>query len=180
MQFIELSKFNRGLKKYQNGFTLIEIIVATSIFIIVMFIAVGAILSMVDANRKTRAMSSVVSNLNVALESMVRDIRTGTGYQIANGPTVTSLTFDNYLGQRTTYALSNNNRITKQVGTNGVGEITAPEVVINSMKFTARGVGLNDQRQPIILLQIIGTVGAGKYTSPFTIQTLLTQRLLET
>lgn len=172
---MKLNKKNNFGKK-NKGFTLIEIIVASSIFVIVMFISVGSILSMVEANRRSQSISSVVSNLNIALESMVRDIRTGNEYRIGNGSPESSITFKNYLGQSTSYFL-NENFIAKTV--NGeTGNITAPEVNVESLRFTAQGVG-SDLIQPIILLQIKGTVGMGKSLSPFTIQTLLVQRVLD-
>lgn len=165
--------------KKKEGFTLIEIMVASSIFIIVMFIAVGAILSLVDGNRRAQALSSVVSNLNISLESMVRDIRTGTNYQIPGSND--SISFNNSDGDPTTYSLSSNS-IVKYVTHNGStlesGPITAPEVNVSSLTFLSKGIGA-DQIQPLVLLQIVGSVGTGKYTSPFTIQTLISQRVLE-
>ena len=64
----------------QAGFTLIEMMVAVSLFAVVMTISVGALLSLVDANRKAQSIQSVMNNLNVALDGMVRNIRMGTAY----------------------------------------------------------------------------------------------------
>jgi prepilin-type N-terminal cleavage/methylation domain-containing protein len=62
------------------GFTLVEIMVAVSIFTIVMVISIGAVLAMVSANKRSQAYSTVITNLNFALEGMIRDIRTGYDY----------------------------------------------------------------------------------------------------
>lgn len=64
-----------------KGFTLIELLVAVSLFTVVMLIAVAAILSIVGGNKKAQAINAVVNNLNFAIESMVRDMKTGFLYK---------------------------------------------------------------------------------------------------
>jgi prepilin-type N-terminal cleavage/methylation domain-containing protein len=62
------------------GFTLIEVLVSLVIFSIVVTIAIGAILSLVDVGEKARSLNSVMENLNTALETMARTVRVGDGY----------------------------------------------------------------------------------------------------
>lgn len=171
------------------GFTLIEIMVACSIFIIVMFIAIGSILSLVNANRKARALSSVINNLNIGLESMIRDIRTGTEYdvqQLSSGNQ--GIVFKDAEGNSVTYTLATNGtsyKIRKDVvikAGNPIrpsGDITAPEVKIESMTLLERGTSPSDDLQPLLLLRIKGSAGATKYNSPFVVQTLISQRVLD-
>jgi len=64
----------------QFGFTLIEMMVAVALFSVVMTVSISALLSLVDANRKAQAMQSVMNNLNVSLDGMVRAVRMGTQY----------------------------------------------------------------------------------------------------
>ncbi len=66
--------------KPQAGFTLIEMIVSVGLFAVVMLISVAALLSLVDANKKAQAIQSVMNNLNVAIDGMVRSVRMGTNY----------------------------------------------------------------------------------------------------
>lgn len=54
--------------------------VAISLFAMVMLVAVGALLSLVDANRKARALESVMNNLNIAIDGMVRSMRMGNTF----------------------------------------------------------------------------------------------------
>src|SRR3989338_4304258 len=68
-----------------RGFTLVETIVATALFTVVMLIAVGSLLSIVSVNRKAQALHLVMNNLNVALDGMVRAIRTGSNYYCGGG-----------------------------------------------------------------------------------------------
>ncbi len=67
-----------------RAFTLIEMMVSISIFLIVMVIALGAVFAIVDGNKKAQAINSVSNNLSSAVESMVRDIKTGYGYSCGN------------------------------------------------------------------------------------------------
>jgi len=54
--------------------------VSVTLFVVVMLVAVGALLSLVDANRKARALESVMNNLNIAVDGMVRNIRMGNTF----------------------------------------------------------------------------------------------------
>ncbi len=72
----------------QRAFTLVEMMVSVSIFLIVMVISLGAVLSIVDGNKKVQAINSVSNNLNTAIESMVRDIKTGYAYVCGTGQTM--------------------------------------------------------------------------------------------
>jgi len=64
----------------QSGFTLIEMIVSLAVFSSVITIAVGALLVLVASNEQLQGEQSVMTNLSFALDSMTREIRTGTDY----------------------------------------------------------------------------------------------------
>ena len=74
----------------KKGFTLIEVLVSVSIFSIVMLVATGAVFSIVEANKKTHTLKSVMTNLNFALESMARDMRVGFRYACTSNIAVRS------------------------------------------------------------------------------------------
>jgi prepilin-type N-terminal cleavage/methylation domain-containing protein len=63
--------------KNKKGFTLIELMVALSIFTMVMVAAVGATVSALSANKRARAAQAIIFNLNYAIETMTRNIRYG-------------------------------------------------------------------------------------------------------
>ena len=75
-----MNRLNNIKTKKQSGFTLIEVMVSVTLFAIVMTMSLGAILSIIDGNKKAQAINSVANNLNFAVESMVRDIKTGYAY----------------------------------------------------------------------------------------------------
>lgn len=70
--------------KQHTGFTLVEIIVSLAIFSIVAVIAVGALVRIIGANKKAQSIQDAVNSLNFALESMSREIRTGTDIHCDN------------------------------------------------------------------------------------------------
>src|SRR3989338_9971712 len=72
-------------QSFGRGFTLIELMIAVSIFIIVMTISMGSIISVFDANRKSRSLKTVLNNLNLTVESMMKEMRFGSNYHCGPG-----------------------------------------------------------------------------------------------
>lgn len=70
----------------QTGFTLIEMIVALAVFSFVITIAVGALLMLMSASKRLQGEQSVMTNLSFALDSMTREIRTGSFYYCDSQP----------------------------------------------------------------------------------------------
>ncbi len=68
----------------QQGFTLVEMIVSLTLFSVVITITVGALLSLIGSNDQLRNQQSVMTNLAFALDSMTREIRTGSYYYCGN------------------------------------------------------------------------------------------------
>jgi prepilin-type N-terminal cleavage/methylation domain-containing protein len=69
-----------------KGFTLIEILVSVAIFSIVMVMALGALLAMSTADHRAELLKSALNNLNFALDSMSRDVRTGWAWGCNSTP----------------------------------------------------------------------------------------------
>ncbi len=65
------AKINK--KIYENGFTLVEMIVASAIFISVMLVAVTSLLTIINANRKSHDLRNVIDNVTFAIESISKD-----------------------------------------------------------------------------------------------------------
>ena len=60
-------------------------IVSLAIFTIVALVAIGALLKVVDANKKSQSLKVAINNLNFALESMSREMRVGSNYYCTSG-----------------------------------------------------------------------------------------------
>lgn len=189
----------------RRGFTIIEMMVAVALFAIVMIISVGALLSLVAANRKAQALQSVMNNLNVTIDSMVRSMREGVQYHCGNtGPIQDPrdclggdqfFAFERYGGLTTN---PNDQRVYRfgsgsECGTNCIERsdqsgaagtwvrITAPEVLITDMQFYVMGTIPGDEIQPKVVIVIKGTAGGAtiKTTSTFHIQATAVQRVLD-
>jgi type IV fimbrial biogenesis protein FimT len=172
--------------KLERGFTLIEIMVAVSIFALVMVVAIGAVLSIVSANKKSQAVSSVLTNLNFALESMLRDLRTGYNYgcdgggDCSDGGDIISL-YSTQSNDTVEYAVTDGS-ITKSVGGATPLYLTSKEVNIDTLKFYLTGTAKTasgDYVQPRIIIIVKGTYnGFGKLTE-FHLQTMVSQRRID-
>ena len=190
--------------RVKPGFTLIEMMVAVTIFAIVMMVGVGALLSLVEANKRAQAINSVMNNLNVAVESMARSIRVGTTYHCeesiaSQAPSALAtprscgssggllLAFESSEGNssdpndQVVYRI-NGTQIERslQGGINGSWvALTAPEVTIESLKFYVSGTTPGDALQPRVLISIRGSAQLPKGTTNFNLQTSVVQRLLD-
>lgn len=65
---------------HKRGFTLVEIIVATGIFTVVVTVAIGALTQLNKTSREARAMRVIMDNANSAIDSMARTIRMGVRF----------------------------------------------------------------------------------------------------
>jgi prepilin-type N-terminal cleavage/methylation domain-containing protein len=173
-------------KQEIKGFTLIEVIVSVGIFSLVMMIALGAIISIVGANKKAQALHSVINNLNLVVESMVREMRTGFNYGCGSGDSCTEFSFDskqitqNGSTVNVKYRFNNSkNTIEKAVESGPWLTLTSDSVIIDELKFFSVGIGNYEVEQPLVLVVIKGTALVGGKESDFNIQTLVAQRLLD-
>ncbi len=192
------------MKEQTNkGFTLVEIMVSVSIFAMVMLMATASVFSIVEANKKTHTLKSVMTNLNFALESMARDMRVGFRYacgasvplgsaqSCAGGDVVFRFKanrdvdgdglYDSAdLNDQIEYSLSSN-RIMKRIygGSGSNLAITAAEMTITSLKFYATGTATSDGKQPKVVITVQGYAGEGTTKSSFNIETTVTQRVID-
>jgi type II secretory pathway component PulJ len=179
--------------------------VSVSIFAIVMMIGVGALLSLVETNRRAQAINSVMNNLNAAVESMSRSMRVGTNYHCRtssippsastltspldcpSGTTNVFLAFEpadgsaSEINDQTVYRL-NGTQLERSLfsGANNTWvALTAPEVTIEDFDFFVIGSARGDGLQPRILMRIKGSAAVPGGTTQFTIQSSVAQRLLD-
>ncbi len=177
-----------------EGFTLIELMTAVSIFLVIMTISMGSILGVFDSERKSSSLRAVMSNLNFAIEAMSKDVRFGRNYHCNTATSLPSgwttprncsptgevlLSYLSSNNLQTTYRLSGQ-EIQKTIngGVTWIG-VTPPEVVIEDLDFYVLGAVAGDDAQPKVLVRIDGYSGTGKARSDFVLQTLISQRALD-
>ncbi len=174
----------------EEGFTLIELMTAVSIFLVIMTISMTSILGVFDAERKSSSLRAVMGNLNFAIEAMSKEVRFGRNYNCGSTGDLSiprnclppaGGTQLNYLSSNdvdTSYRLSGQ-AIEKQVASGSWIDVTPPEVVITDLVYYVIGAGTSDAVQPKVLVKIRGYAGTGRSRSDFTLQTLMTQRALD-
>jgi prepilin-type N-terminal cleavage/methylation domain-containing protein len=157
-----------------RGFSLLELIVSLALFSIVMLIVISTYLALISYDREARATNQLVANLSFAVESMVRNMRTGKNYSCTGNP-CTSFSFTDSGGQAVTYSSSGG------ALTQGSVALTAPGITISTLSFYLKGAPSTvDGIQPQVTVLIKGTMGTGAgKTSTFSIQTAATQRLID-
>ncbi len=175
-----------------GGFTLMEMIVSIALFSFVMLAATTVLLSVIDANHKAQGLKNTINNLSLSLESIARNLRTGSAYiGLAPGAPCPSngfkaISYTNQDGLNTIYQITNS---AIEISRNGGSftKMTSPEVLIDRLCFYISGTSLTDtlqDQQPTVLITVGGTVSpnstAGvklKTRSRFDIETFITQRL---
>lgn len=182
----------KGLACRQAGFTILELITALSVFMVVMTISMGSILGVFDANRRARAESAIMNNLNLAVESMGREMRFGKNYHCGStgdltqpqncpsgGDYVSFLSSDRV---QISYRYNQSQNSIEKCYGNGCTfvAVTAPEVIIESLTFYVLGAGTGDVLQPRVLIKVRGYSGdKPNVQSRFTLQTTVSQRVLD-
>jgi len=173
-----------------KGFTLVELMVSLGLFAVVMTMSASAVLTILAANARSQSSSSVMTNLNIALESMTRDIRTGTTYtcnELTTCAESSSFSLVTQDGKDVTYALDGTTKsITKTVDAGDSISITAtPEITITNLKFYGSGflpcdTGCGDVDQPLVRIVVQGEAGVkDNLKTHFDIQTSVSQRALD-
>jgi prepilin-type N-terminal cleavage/methylation domain-containing protein len=186
--------------KFSYGFTLIEVMVSVSIFAIVTTIGIGALLTTNTAYRKAQAQRIVMDALDGAIETMSREIRTGTQYLAGDTPksversncftnddqypgdpdaaNKTAIGFCDAQNNWVVFSLQGD-EIMRHGGIyfdEALPLIISDDVSVTDMLFTVIGSDPQDAQQPIVMMRVSGTTSAGATETPFDIQTIVSQR----
>ena len=66
--------------KNKSGFTLIEIMIATALFVVIMILGIGVLLNVSRAHKTTQIMRLAMDNMSFVMEDMTRNIRLGSTF----------------------------------------------------------------------------------------------------
>lgn len=186
-----------------NGFSLIEVLVSLSIFTIVMTISVGSLMVLIAANAKAQNTQSVLTNISYALDSMTREMRTGSDYFCGQeydlpvddtgaqtqdctdggvafsfnegGESLTS----EASSPRIAYRLSGAS-IERRLGNGGWIAVTSPDIEVTELRFYSSGTTRGDTESPTVTLYLKGVAGEDDGSQgTFNIQTTVVQQLLD-
>ncbi|OGY57121.1 MAG: hypothetical protein A3D47_00420 [Candidatus Colwellbacteria bacterium RIFCSPHIGHO2_02_FULL_43_15] len=166
---------DRKLKSL-TGFTIIELMVATALFLVLVAVATGTFVQTLKIQRTITELAAANDNATQAVEQMSREIRTGFNFV---GSTNTILKFVNYRSEQVNYKLIGNS-ISRCAGSCQADTdflpITAPEVKVEKLNFTTSGIDLTDNFPPriTITLSIPGPRGI-----KVNLQTTVSSRVIE-
>lgn len=71
--------------KKKSGFTLVEVMVATSLFIIVVLMSIQSLITVSRSNQLTQRVREQMDTISFVMEDMVRNVRLGTRFQCFDG-----------------------------------------------------------------------------------------------
>ena len=206
MRIILLNKYNTQSLQKSRGFSLIELLVSISLFTIVLTVAVGGLLVLIDANARAQNMQQVMTELSFAIDSISREVRTGRGLYCSNTEPSQSLSETTvrdcngsvYLSvveggesltggqssKRITFHYdSANEQVRRRVGDGDWFPLTADDVHITEMFFyvsdSDTGASGNEV-QANATIYIEGYVGEkATVDSSFSLQTTISRRIID-
>ena len=160
----------------QKGFTIIELLVAMSLFLVLVAVATGTFIQTLRTQRIITELTAANDNATQVIEQMSREIRTGFSFVDS---TDTTLKFVNYRNEQVSYKLVGGS-ISRCVGgcqsDTDFLPITAPEVKVERLKFTNSGIDLTDNFPPriTVTLSILGPKDV-----KVNLQTTVSSRVIE-
>ena len=181
--------------KANNGFTVVEVMVAFTLFVTLLAISSGVFIRALRTQRMITALIAANSNASLTLEQIVREARTGEDFCIAanSGCKIESgvlkeLIFTNARNEKVKYELSapraaNLNTIQsimRSVNDETPIPMTADNVNVKNFSFYLGGQDAGDGRQPKITIAIgLGATGISFSDALINLQTTVSSRTLQ-
>lgn len=179
------------------GFTLVEALVAMSIFTIILLSTVDMMLIVIKAQDTTSRIQAITDNARASLELITKEMRTGIGYQMNHICTPPSLPgeihFESTSGKRVYYFDPVTHAIYRAIniditspaqcfdalatGPQPFQPFTSPEVVVETFAFQLYGAapGSSDGQPVVAITMKIKPSGA--LGAPVSVQTSVTRRV---
>lgn len=161
-----------------KGFTLVELLVSMSVFLVVLGLATGVFVRTFKTQRIVTQLSDSMTNVTLAIEQIARDARTGLNFEPSGDLEVDVLRFTTGNARRVAYTQINN-RIGRCQGAcltideDNFEPITSPEVEIVDMSFIINSEDFHPPR-----ITILTTVMPNEITEVF-LQTTVSSRILD-
>ena len=167
--------------KSKKGFTMIELLVAMTLFSFLMAVAAGGFVKAMRTQRAIVALMAVNDNASLTLEQMAREMRTGYHFKMISD---TEIQFVSGYNELVSYRLNEDGAIERGItGASLVTDyekITADNVKVTNLRFELRGASYGDGMQPRITIAISVTSPNSFLGNVSTnIQTTVSSRILE-
>jgi len=186
--------------KFTDGYTLIETMIALTIFLIVIVVGVGSLLNAYTINRQSQGMRSIIDSLSFTMEDMSRNIRTGYNYKcLESGQDYNQdmlnipgnciggygIAFEYSEGDpkintdQWVYYIKEGKLFKSTQGLSNPIQMTPDEVVLSAkaISFSVIGSESSDKQQPLVIIRLAGKITSGENATPFSLETAVSQRV---
>ena len=188
----------------QKGYTIIETMIAVSLFIVIITLGMGAILNANLLHQKSQSMRSVTDNLSFVMEDMSRNLRTGYNYYCIpvslifpsasttlSGQNCAGIAFEpsgggNQWGYEIVTGNGGTTYYIRKSTDNGATwvQLTPDEINVNASFSNFSIIGAEpplagDHQQPFVTIKLTGTITIKNVISPFSLQTSVSQRQID-
>src|SRR3989338_2017416 len=185
-----------------KGYTLIETMISVSLFLVIVVSGLGALLNANALHLKSEDSRSIMDSLSFVLEDMSRNLRTGYNYQcFIAGASLSpgtlgaprscasgwAVAFEFAEGNRSSladqgvYYVSGGKVFKSTNGASSFIQLTQDEVVVNTASFSVLGAEAypGNLQQPFIIIRLSGVMTSKNITTPFLLQTSVSERLVD-
>lgn len=183
-----MTKDQRPKTKELPGFTLLEMIVSTGIFSIIVIASIGIMLSVTKAQLRTANLQAIQDNIRFSTELLTKEMRTGQKYQLTTACTPTvgeEISFDATSGPRVYYLDDAKKALMRIKGAptptcDNAAQLTGEDITVETFLVQLRGqiVGANDgQPMATLALKISATDPVSGNKTIMNLQTTVVQRI---
>lgn len=196
---------HRIKNKYQAGFTLIEMMISITVFLVIVVAGMGAVLQANALHQQSSEMRSILDNLSFMMDDMSRNLRTGSNYHcitsLPDGNMTTAKSCSSGLGIAFTdvksgatfvYTIQSGNVMRSTAGGANPVPLNSSEIKFNTSGpsctsgncsgFSVLGAespAQGDKQQPLVIIRLVGTITYHSNAVPFSLQTSVSQRLID-
>lgn len=159
----------------KNAFTLIELIVGMTIFIIVISVVLSLFMTGLRGQRNIIAQQNVQDNARYLLGFIAKELRMGEIDSVSNS----TLEITRPDGESVTYVFNSADKTIERTDSSTSGPINSDNVLITG-SFYGLGIGDDNQQPRITIIMKVETIGEKEEEKvEINIQTTLSQRNLE-
>jgi len=146
--------------KYNSGFTLIELMVGTAVFLIIIALSTGVFVQTMRSQRTLSAVTAANESASQILEQIARETRTGHDFQLST-PDMLLFTSEQANNQTVGYKMIGNSIgrcLSTCASDSDFKAITSVDVNIEKLSFIYHGVNPSDNAPPrVTILITVGT-----------------------
>ncbi|MEK7190382.1 MAG: hypothetical protein AAB661_01300 [Patescibacteria group bacterium] len=183
-----------------GGYTIIETMIAVSLFIVIVMASMNALLNANLLHQKSQSMRSIIDSLSFAMEDISRNLRTGYDYRCFNVPGAITMGVPRSCASGWAIAFKpqgydplnddnqwvyyiDNGKIYKSINNGDTFiQLNPDEVYIDqSYGFSVLGAEPfpGDSQQPFVTIRLVGSITSKEAVTPFSLQTSVSQRVID-